>query len=120
VSTSIAQALAQDRVVDITTTGRRSGEPRRIEIWFAQVGDRYYITGTPGRRDWYANLVAQPDFTFHLKQSARADLVAHAEPITGEEKPRVLATIEDAIAVFRGKLTAESPLVEVTFDGIPE
>jgi deazaflavin-dependent oxidoreductase (nitroreductase family) len=116
---SIEQALATDRVVDITTTGRTSGEPRRIEIWFEQFEDRYYITGTPGARGWYANLVADPDFTFHLKQSAQADLVAHAHPIDGDEKRRVLAGIMEAIPAFAGKLTDASPLVEVTFDGIP-
>lgn len=115
---SIEQALATDRVIDITTIGRTSGEPRRIEIWFEQLDDRYYITGTPGVRGWYANLVAHPDFTFHLKQSAQADLIAHARPVDGEEKRRVLAGIMDAIPAFAGKLTEESPLVEVTFDGI--
>lgn len=118
--TSIAQALAQDRVVDITTIGRTSGEPRRIEIWFEQLGDRYFITGTPGARGWYANLLANPDFTFHLKQSAQADLLAHARPVTGDEKTRVLAGIMAAIPTFAGRLTDGSPLVEVTFDGIPE
>ena len=116
---SIEQALATDRVVDITTTGRSSGRPRRIEIWFEQIDDRYFITGTPGARAWYANLLANPDFTFHLKQSLQADLVAHARPVTGEEKAGVLAAIMDAIPTFAGKLTSASPLVEVTFDGVP-
>src|SRR4051812_27381293 len=76
-SDATATALAQDRVIDITTIGRKTGEPRRIEIWFHRLDGRYYITGTPGRpRDWYANLVAQPGFTFHLKESATADLPA--------------------------------------------
>ncbi len=44
-----SRALATDRVIDITTTGRTSGAPRRIEIWFHRVGDTVYITGTPGR-----------------------------------------------------------------------
>ena len=68
-----ASALATDQVIDITTTGRQTGQPRRIEIWFHRVDDQYYITGTPGRpRSWYANLLAHPQFTFHLKQSATA------------------------------------------------
>ncbi|MGN6325673.1 nitroreductase family deazaflavin-dependent oxidoreductase [Pseudolysinimonas sp.] len=116
---SLEQALAQDRVVDITTTGRTSGEPRRIEIWFERFDDRYWITGTPGSRGWYANLLATPDFTFHLKESAQADLLAHARPVTGEEKARVLAGIMTELPAFAGKLTDASPLVEVTFDGIP-
>lgn len=120
-----AHALAHDRVVDITTIGRTSGEPRRIEIWFHRVGGRYYITGTPDRpRSWYANLVANPAFTFHLTQSASADLPATARPITVPgERESVFAGILPVL----GGLTAQpgmhaeawiekSPLIEVVFD----
>jgi hypothetical protein len=79
---NIRNALDQDRVVDITTKGRSSGEPRRIEIWFFRAGGRIYLTGAPGRRrSWYQNLVAQPAFIFHLKQSTQAELDATAHPI---------------------------------------
>lgn len=90
----IQQALAQDRVIDITTMGRKSGQPRRIEIWFHHINGQLYITGLPGHRDWYANLVAQPKFTFHLKQSVQADLAARATPVTEESQRReILALI---------------------------
>ena len=79
---AIRHALATERTIDITTTGRRSGLPRRIETWFYRVDDQIYLTGSPGRRDWYANLVQNPEFTFHLKQSVVADLPATASPIT--------------------------------------
>ena len=72
---AVQQALERDRTIDITTTGRNTGQPRRKEIWFHNIEGRLYITGTPGSRDWYANLVANPQFTFHLKQSAQADLI---------------------------------------------
>jgi hypothetical protein len=44
----------EDRTVDITTTGRRSGEPRRIEICFYRSGDAIYLSGIPAprTRDW--------------------------------------------------------------------
>jgi deazaflavin-dependent oxidoreductase (nitroreductase family) len=91
---SIRHALAQDQVIDITTTGRKSGQPRRIEIWFHRWKGRYYITGLPGRRGWYANLRAHPNFTFHLKHSVHADLPARARPILDEDERRqVLAGI---------------------------
>ena len=120
----IAEALGTDQVIDITTTGRKTGEARRIEIWFHRLEDRFYITGTPGRaRSWYANLVADPAFTFHLKDSATADLPATARPIT---EPAERVRVFDAILARLGGLTAkpghepaawiaESPLVEVTF-----
>jgi deazaflavin-dependent oxidoreductase (nitroreductase family) len=114
----VRDALRNDRIIDITTTGRKSGNPVRKEMWFHNVDDVIYITGTPGRRDWYANMVANPQFGFHLKQSASADLQARAHPITDrEEKRAVLETIlarlerEDQI----GQWVADSPLVRVEF-----
>jgi hypothetical protein len=124
-ATEVEAALAQDQLIDITTTGRTSGEQRRIEIWFHRLDGRYYITGTPGRpRGWYANLVADPSFTFHLKQSATADLPATARPITD---PTGRAQVFDALLPRLGDLATKpgmererwldnSPLVEVHFE----
>jgi deazaflavin-dependent oxidoreductase (nitroreductase family) len=109
------KALARDRVIDITTTGRKSGRPRRVEIWYHRVGGRIYISGLPGRRDWYANLQADPRFTFHLKQSTRASLPAVATLITDSgERRRIFAAIVSNPRHYE-KWVAGSPLVEVTF-----
>lgn len=116
VSTAIEQALEHDRTIDITTIGRRSGEPRRIEIWFHNLEGRLLITGSPGRRDWYANLVANPEFTFHLKQSVQADLPARARPITSEaERHEVLSRLLEKLGGDRDleAWSKNSPLVEV-------
>ena len=112
------QALAQDQTIDITTMGRSSGQPHRIEIWFHNLDGRIYITGTPGRRGWYANLVANPDFTFHLKQSATADLPARATPITNSDERRaiflpILAKLNRSADL--DAWLANSPLVAVDF-----
>lgn len=115
----IQQALQNDLTIDITTIGRKSGEPRRVEIWFHNIDGRLYITGTPGPRDWYANMVENPMFTFHLKQSVQADLPARAIPITdATEKRQILSTI---IARLEGERdidawVRESPLVEVLLE----
>jgi len=122
---NVTSALASDQVIDITTTGRTTGEPRRIEIWYHRLDDHYYITGTPGRpRSWYANLVAHPAFTFHLKESATADLPARARPITD---PTERADVFGGILPKLGELATkpgmepavwltDSPLVEVLFE----
>jgi deazaflavin-dependent oxidoreductase (nitroreductase family) len=60
--------LRDDPTIDITTTGRRSAEPRRVEIWMLDIDGRFFITGTPGPRDWLANLRANPSLTVHLKR----------------------------------------------------
>ena len=85
---AIAQALEKDRLIDITTTGRKSGRPHRVEIGFHVLDDGLFIAGIPGRRDWLANLAANPQFTFHLKESIQMDIPATATLITVESKRR--------------------------------
>ena len=114
------EALVRDKTIDITTTGKKSRVPHRTEIWFMYIDGRVFITGSPGPRDWYANLVANPDFTFHLKESVRADLPARAVPVTDpEERRRVMSAAETEW--YRGvasieDLVARSPMVEVFLD----
>ena len=114
------QALGRDKTIDITTTGRKTGDQIKTEIWFMYIGGRVFITGTPGPRDWYANLVAHPSFTFHLKESATFDLRARAEPVSNlDERRRVMSAPETEW--YRGQATmddlvARSPMVEVHFD----
>ena len=73
-----------ERTIDITTTGRRSGKPRRIEIWFYRFEGSTYLSGIPGHRtrDWLLNLEDEPHFIFHLKHGIVADLPAVATIIT--------------------------------------
>lgn len=115
---AVRQALETDRVIDITTKGRCSGQERRIEIWFWNIDGGIYITGRPGRRGWYANLVANPEFTFHIKGSTKADLPARAEPIRDESRRReilgkVVGSLDQGYDVE--EWVKGAPLVEVTF-----
>ncbi|MFC9946760.1 nitroreductase family deazaflavin-dependent oxidoreductase [Streptomyces pratensis] len=90
----VPAAGTRERIIDITTTGRRTGRPRRIEIFFYRASGRTYLcSGTSGRpTSWYANLLAHPYFTFHLKHGVRADLRARAVPVTDEEERRRVLT----------------------------
>ncbi|GAB7039115.1 MULTISPECIES: nitroreductase/quinone reductase family protein [Catenuloplanes] len=91
-------AGTRERIVDITTTGRRTGRPRRIEIFFYRAhGATYLCSGAGGGpTGWHANLRANPAFTFHLKHGVRADLPAHATTVTDPaERAAVLAAIVD-------------------------
>ncbi len=113
---AIRQALERDRTIDITTTGRKTGRPHRIEIWFHNLDGALYITGLPGRRGWYANLHANPELTFHLKGSAHADLPARARAIEDEAKRReVLERILERLGRSRDLegWVGRAPLVEV-------
>lgn len=113
------RALREDLTVDITTTGRRTGLARRIEIWMLHVDGRWFITGTTGRRDWLANLRADPRLTLHLKESVRADLPARAVEVTDPATRRMV--LEHAAADwYRGQehlddLVAAAPMVELVW-----
>ena len=52
---------AEPEFLYLTTTGRRSGLPREIEIWFTRRGARYYLVAETGERaHWVRNLRADP------------------------------------------------------------
>ena len=89
-----ASSTLEDRTIDITTTGRRSGRPRRIEIVFYRLCDDIYLSGIPGPKlaTGSSTLAARPQFTFHLKHRIMADLPATASVIVDPaERRRVLA-----------------------------
>jgi len=45
----------------LTTIGRRSGQPREIEIWFTRHEGRYYLIAEHGdQANWVQNLRANP------------------------------------------------------------
>ena len=106
----------EERTIDITTTGRRSGQPRRIEICFYSFEDSVYLSGIPAprRRDWLTNLTADPSFTFHLKHGVVADLAAVAAIITDPaERRRVLTHFVDDFNLRNG---ADSPWPTAVLD----
>ena len=103
----VRQALAVDRTtpmeartIDVTTTGRRSGQPRRVEILFYRFEDDVYLSGRPGDRPraWLLNLVAEPRFVFHLKRGVSADLPAIATVVTDpDERRRILGSFVEQL-----------------------
>jgi hypothetical protein len=132
----IRQALAKggsnnilERTIDITTTGRRSGVPRRIEICFYRFEESTYLSGIPHvrPRDWLLNLQHNSHFTFHLKNGVVADLPAVATVITDElERRRVMADFVENFNLRNGtdspwphaeldEWVALSPLAKVVF-----
>jgi deazaflavin-dependent oxidoreductase (nitroreductase family) len=119
---AVKHALSQGQVIDITTTGRKSGEPRRIEIVFHVFNGKVYISGfpRPQKRSWLANLEAHPDFTFHLKNDVKADLAATARSIIDpSERLPLLQQVKSSQTswdeVDIENAVKMSPLVEVTF-----
>lgn len=128
----IRNALNKDRTIDIITTGAKSGKPRKIEIWFTNVAGRIIICGTPDvegnkgprvRRDWLANLKANPEFLFCLKESLNVELPARAVLIADPDDRRQLMSAPET-KWYRDQvdsiedLVEGSPIVEVFFMGL--
>jgi deazaflavin-dependent oxidoreductase (nitroreductase family) len=112
-------ALTRGGIVDITTIGRRTGEPRRIEIAIHRIGDRLWISGMPSaqRRSWIANLDADPHLTIHLKGAEpAADIPATARIV---DDPAERRQVLEHVARTWGRtdidrMVAQSPLIEVS------
>lgn len=117
----IHRLLGDAATVDITTRGRASGLPRRIEIWTFRVDGRYVITGTPGPRDWYANVLAHPQLILHATGPPPVDLPAVAVPVDDAYFRHRVFTAPHT-SWYRSQsaladLIATSPMVEVQFTG---
>ena len=117
---AIVKGLSTDRLIDRPTIGRTTGQPHRIEIGFHYLDGEVFIAGTPGPRSWLANLIANPEFTLHLKGSLQADLPARATPIFVEGKRREIFTMIAERGRTRAPIDVEawvagSALVQVEF-----
>lgn len=121
---AIRTALSRSGVIDLTTTGRRSGEPRRIEIFLHSIDGRLIVSGRPAHspRAWLLNVEADPRVTLHLKgPAARADLPGTARIVTDPVERRALL---ERVAANWGRtdvdtMVRDSPLIEVTIPGFP-
>jgi len=114
----VARALSRGHTIDITTTGRKTGQPRQIETVFHNIDGQIVLSGLPGKRSWYANLLANPRFTFHLKGAVKADLQATARAIIEPvERREVMARVaRNWGRTDLDVMIERSPLIEVIFD----
>jgi deazaflavin-dependent oxidoreductase (nitroreductase family) len=71
----------------LTTRGRRSGQPHRIEIWFAAHDRRLYLlAGGRERADWVRNLQADPRVTVELGKENHVGVAHVLGPSTAEDQ----------------------------------
>ena len=81
--TDVLQNLAGQDFCYLTTTGRVTGNPHEIEIWFGARENRLYLLSGGGRdSDWVKNLLKNPAVTLRIAKttfSATAGLVSDPE-----------------------------------------
>ena len=125
VSESIRAALHHSQIIDLTTTGRRSGQPRRIEIFLHYENDQLFITGMPRAdrtRDWIHNIKADPHVVIHLKQSAVVDVNATARVVTDpdERRPYIEAAARRWRRTDIPEMLEHSPLIVLTVEDLAD
>lgn len=93
--------MQRDRLVLLTTTGRRSGQRRTTPLMFHRTGDRVLVIasniGAPRHPDWYLNLVAEPRVTVEIGDQTYD---ATATTIDGDERAPVWATLKESYPFF--------------------
>jgi deazaflavin-dependent oxidoreductase (nitroreductase family) len=87
---SLTAALTGLPIVELTTTGARTGLPRTMPIVGVPDGDRLVLVasyyGSPKHPAWFHNLRAHPECTVRLRGAERAMRAYEAE---GEERDRL-------------------------------
>ncbi|HEX5144568.1 MAG TPA: nitroreductase family deazaflavin-dependent oxidoreductase [Mycobacterium sp.] len=116
---STKAALYHSQVIDLTTTGRRSGRPRRIEIFLHEEDGRLFISGMPRAdrtRDWIHNIAADAHVVVHLKQSVSADIPVTARVVTDpvERRPFIEAAARRWGRTDLDEMLQHSPLIVLT------
>lgn len=63
-------SLANESFCYLTTTGRRSGRPHTIEIWFAlKENTLYMLSGGRDKADWVKNIAQQPNVQVRIRDT---------------------------------------------------
>jgi deazaflavin-dependent oxidoreductase (nitroreductase family) len=102
----------------LTTTGRRSGQPRTTPLIFAQDGDDYLVVasmgGAPDHPQWYRNLLVNPRAEIQVKTDV---IPATARTASEDEKPRLWSIVRDAwpnYDVYQSRTERVIPVVVLT------
>lgn len=69
----------------LTTRGRRSGNPREIEIWYTHHDGRYYVIAEHADANWVKNILADPSVSFRIGETSFEGLARLVEPKTHPE-----------------------------------
>jgi deazaflavin-dependent oxidoreductase (nitroreductase family) len=118
----VSAALFRSQIIDLTTTGRRTGRRRRMEIFLHEKDGVLFVSGMPRAdrtRDWIYNIAADPRVVVHLNQSVVVDVPATARVVTGpdERLPLIEAAAQRWGRTDISAMLQHSPLIVLNVDG---
>src|SRR6516225_9030714 len=93
----------------LTTTGRVTGQPREIEIWFTERGGHFYLVAERESANWVRNIQSQPQVKVRVGET---ELDAIARVVGNDSEPHIAATVK---ALFDAKYGwSDGLIVELT------
>jgi deazaflavin-dependent oxidoreductase (nitroreductase family) len=76
----------------LTTTGRKSGLPRQIEIWFVSAEGKHYVLAEHGRRaQWVKNILSNPRVRVRVGGRDAAEFSGNARVVDEHAEPALWA-----------------------------
>ena len=112
--------MHRDRLLLLTTTGRKSGQPRTTPMMFDRDGDGDDLVviasnmGAPAHPDWYLNLTADPAVTVEVGDQRFG---ATAATLTGDRRERVWSMLKERYPFFadhEAQTSRQIPVVALT------
>jgi deazaflavin-dependent oxidoreductase (nitroreductase family) len=80
------ERLADEDMCYLTTTGRKTGKPHEIEIWFGiRDGTLYLLSGGGDSADWVKNLRKRPAVTVRINSQSSSARARVVRPNTKED-----------------------------------
>jgi deazaflavin-dependent oxidoreductase (nitroreductase family) len=93
----------------LTTTGRVTGRPREIEIWFAEYSGRFYLIAEHQSANWVRNIQSQPQVRVRV---GAAEFNAISRVVHNDREPQLAAAVK---ALFDAKYGwSDGLIVELT------
>jgi deazaflavin-dependent oxidoreductase (nitroreductase family) len=93
----------------LTTTGRVTGQPREIEIWFTERDGHFYLVAERESANWVRNIHSEPQVKVRV---AEAEFNAIARVVHNDREPQIAATVK---ALFDAKYGwSDGLIVELT------
>jgi deazaflavin-dependent oxidoreductase (nitroreductase family) len=119
---TLLDSAAQEKEVELTTFGRKSGKPSRRIIWITPLDGRLYIRSGLGlTRDWPKNLLADSRAILHI---AGRDVPVRTRHVTDRAEARAMhAPVKRKYAAERPSSQADEPLTpseQAVFELLPE
>jgi len=112
--------MHRERLVLLTTTGRRTGRPRTSPMMFHREGDRVLViasgAGAPRHPEWYLNLVVHSEVTIEMGDESGGPRQVVARVLEGAEREPVWEMLKVTYPFFADherKTTRTIPVVEL-------